>query len=581
MYKKKRITLTIEKKVEIIKALKRGVSGQSFSDSYGVGRSMICDVRKNAARILEYSKKQGEEGDSSERKNMRGSKNEEIMEAVYTWFLQNRAAGVPEEENVNRIYDEEVIPAHFKRTSAVLEGLAMPILEQSTQRFSFLPGQIQRNLKGDEKELLVADIERDMNMLLEQDNYYATAHVLYAAKCAPGPQGPILVELKMRKTACKANLVPVLGTSDDCVFIDPPRYISCIWQGTALNGKMNRTMGVMCYEHARSEDVEFKEGIEEEICEMYKYPDSEVLRLIVPYTDKSWQKKVLVYKPLKFSTQYKSGFYFEDKLKEIERRNSRRRSDLKAMKNPAGRTGLAGKGALPNLGVNQLVIPVLLRDNHGIYEVLVEVTSFDRYGRVQLPQSFEADPETNILGAELTQAFEQLFTTTVSKARAREVFAQAKKTAKENNHKLYQGFAPDPRSTDDAWVEVLATVYMDKYRTRFGFFDLKEHENLLRYGWRSLKNVTDAKTQTILIQSFLPVSVNDALLGKKEISRGLLSTIGQGLKNFMLDLSDFFFTGLGLLFDAYVTGLTFTFIVSELFIHLGKLIANGKPWFQV
>ncbi|KHJ40708.1 hypothetical protein D918_09228 [Trichuris suis] len=383
----------------------------------------------------------------------------------------------------------------------------------------------------------------------------------------------------MRKTACKANLIPVLGTADDCVFVEPPHYIFCIWQGNALYGKMNRTMGVMCYEHVVGADMLYREGIEDDVCEMYKYPGSQVLRLIVPYTEKSWEKSVLVYKPLEFSTAYKSGFYFEDKLKEIEKRQKRKQPDTKKpMKNPVGRTGLAGKGSLPNYGVNQLVIPVLLRENHGIYEVLVEVNSFDQYGRVQLPQSFEADPETNILGAELTQAFEQLFTTTVSKARAREVFAQAKKVAKEKNHKLYQGFAPDPRSTDDAWVEVLATVYMDKHRTRFGFFDLKEHETLLRYGWRSLKNVTDTKTQTVLIQSFLPVSVNDAVLGNQKISRGLLSSVAQKLKTFMLDLGDFVFTGLGLLFDAYVAGLTFIFIVSELFIHLGKLIANGKPW---
>ncbi|KHJ40356.1 CENP-B DNA-binding domain protein [Trichuris suis] len=95
MLKRKHIALTIEKKEEIIEALKRGETGQSLSERYGVGTSTISDIGKNAARILEYSKKQREEGGSSEPKRMRASKNEEVMEAVYAWFLQSRGPEYP------------------------------------------------------------------------------------------------------------------------------------------------------------------------------------------------------------------------------------------------------------------------------------------------------------------------------------------------------------------------------------------------------------------------------------------------------------------------------------------------------
>uniref|UniRef100_A0A5S6QHH7 HTH psq-type domain-containing protein n=1 Tax=Trichuris muris TaxID=70415 RepID=A0A5S6QHH7_TRIMR len=95
MLKRKHTALTIEKKVEIMEALKRGETGQFLSERYGVGTSPICDIGKNAAQILEYWKQQQEEGGSSERKRMRASKNEEVMEVVYTCFLQSRAAGIP------------------------------------------------------------------------------------------------------------------------------------------------------------------------------------------------------------------------------------------------------------------------------------------------------------------------------------------------------------------------------------------------------------------------------------------------------------------------------------------------------
>uniref|UniRef100_A0A5S6QD60 Uncharacterized protein n=1 Tax=Trichuris muris TaxID=70415 RepID=A0A5S6QD60_TRIMR len=478
------------------------------------------------------------------------------------------------------------IPEHVKRTSVFLESFNLPTAEvldgvpaNEDKRISFFPGQIQRNLQGSEKERLVRDVEREMNRLLEGTMYYSTEEVIYAAKCAPGPEGPILVEISMRKTNCKVETVTELGTDDQCIFSEPPTYISCVWQGTARNGSKRDTMGVICYKDKANAGKNHRERIEDEVCLLYKYPQSEMLRLVIPYKYKAWKQNVLIYKPQKYDTVYKSGSAFEDKLKSIEKRNSLKRTESKrSAKNPYGRTGLSGKGALPQLGLNHLIIPVLMRENYGVPEVLVEVDSFDQYGRVQLPRSFELDPETNILGAELTQAFEQLFTTSVSHAMARHVFSQARKIAKKRNHQIYEGYIPDPRTTDDAWVDATVTVYMDKHRTRFGFFDLTEHESLLRYGWRSLKNATDAKNKHVFLQTLLPPSVNDAILGNTQISKDTSYAIKKSLKSTMLSINDIVFTGLGLFFDLYVSAFALLAIVSELFVYLGKQILNGgKP----
>uniref|UniRef100_A0A5S6QJX4 HTH psq-type domain-containing protein n=1 Tax=Trichuris muris TaxID=70415 RepID=A0A5S6QJX4_TRIMR len=63
MLKRKHIAFTIEKKVEIIEALKRGVTGQSLSERYGVGRTVessadndtVEDVREIARTLRHLS----------------------------------------------------------------------------------------------------------------------------------------------------------------------------------------------------------------------------------------------------------------------------------------------------------------------------------------------------------------------------------------------------------------------------------------------------------------------------------------------------------------------------------------------
>ncbi|KHJ44498.1 CENP-B DNA-binding domain protein [Trichuris suis] len=72
MPKRKHVVVMREKKVEIIEALKKGESGRSLSERYGVGTATISDIGKKAAAIMEYSKKLGEEGGSSQRKSMKG-----------------------------------------------------------------------------------------------------------------------------------------------------------------------------------------------------------------------------------------------------------------------------------------------------------------------------------------------------------------------------------------------------------------------------------------------------------------------------------------------------------------------------
>lgn len=53
--KRKREVMTIEKKMEIIREIKKGVSSSSLSVQFGVPRTTINDLKKNADEIVEFA----------------------------------------------------------------------------------------------------------------------------------------------------------------------------------------------------------------------------------------------------------------------------------------------------------------------------------------------------------------------------------------------------------------------------------------------------------------------------------------------------------------------------------------------
>ena len=48
--KRKKIVLTVEEKLEIIKEIQRGVSYTLISENYGIGRSTVADIKKKRSK---------------------------------------------------------------------------------------------------------------------------------------------------------------------------------------------------------------------------------------------------------------------------------------------------------------------------------------------------------------------------------------------------------------------------------------------------------------------------------------------------------------------------------------------------
>lgn len=85
----------MKEKVDIIARLKKGETGRALAEKYGVGTSTISDIKKNADSITRYVNNLDDANGSLTRKTMKKPKTELLEDAVFTWFMQNRASGLP------------------------------------------------------------------------------------------------------------------------------------------------------------------------------------------------------------------------------------------------------------------------------------------------------------------------------------------------------------------------------------------------------------------------------------------------------------------------------------------------------
>ena len=64
--KRKRVTLTIEQKLDILKKLNQGSTMSSIATEFGVGKSTVFDIKNSREKIIEFA---GEAQDDSSLKN--------------------------------------------------------------------------------------------------------------------------------------------------------------------------------------------------------------------------------------------------------------------------------------------------------------------------------------------------------------------------------------------------------------------------------------------------------------------------------------------------------------------------------
>jgi len=94
--KRKRVVLKFNQKLEIIKRLKKGETATNIVQIYGVGRTTVNDLKRDAEKIEQHvSLMQSNDGDVKSRKTMKLTKYEQLDNIMYQWFVQVRSQGIP------------------------------------------------------------------------------------------------------------------------------------------------------------------------------------------------------------------------------------------------------------------------------------------------------------------------------------------------------------------------------------------------------------------------------------------------------------------------------------------------------
>lgn len=93
--KRKRVTLSIDTKLEILKKLDSGVSLSNIAVEYGIGKSTITDIRKSQEKIKQFAKEAKDNGTVKSRCIVRKAADDAFDKAMHLWFAQERSKGTP------------------------------------------------------------------------------------------------------------------------------------------------------------------------------------------------------------------------------------------------------------------------------------------------------------------------------------------------------------------------------------------------------------------------------------------------------------------------------------------------------
>lgn len=91
--KRKHVTLTIEKKYEILRRLEKGEKLSHLSKEYNVGRATIHDIKNKKDKIESFFK--SSDKSAGVRKTLKSGEFPQVEDALYSWFMQERSRHTP------------------------------------------------------------------------------------------------------------------------------------------------------------------------------------------------------------------------------------------------------------------------------------------------------------------------------------------------------------------------------------------------------------------------------------------------------------------------------------------------------
>ena len=92
--KRKRLVLTLPKKIELVKRMEKGESRAKLMTEYGVGSSTLYDLKKRKDELLSFvTSTESPTGKIQKRKTLKGPKMQDLDSALYLWFQARRSDG--------------------------------------------------------------------------------------------------------------------------------------------------------------------------------------------------------------------------------------------------------------------------------------------------------------------------------------------------------------------------------------------------------------------------------------------------------------------------------------------------------
>ncbi|XP_023219539.1 jerky protein homolog-like [Centruroides sculpturatus] len=93
--KRKRVVLTIETKLKIVKRLQKGESVSKLSKEYNIGNQTVRDILNNKNKLMNFVFSCDSLDATSKRKTIKKSTYHELDKAMFEWFQQQQAEGIP------------------------------------------------------------------------------------------------------------------------------------------------------------------------------------------------------------------------------------------------------------------------------------------------------------------------------------------------------------------------------------------------------------------------------------------------------------------------------------------------------
>ncbi|KRZ77517.1 ADP-ribose pyrophosphatase, mitochondrial [Trichinella papuae] len=332
-----------------------------------------------------------------------------------------------------------------------------------------------------EKALEIAkQLQLYLSESTDEEAYYIMSKLLKAEQCSSGSSSLHVVQMEIRKTNCEWRDVRDWGSDTACKVLDKEKAYMCTWTGEVEGSRVTKQYGVMCGESSSNlfDTTDY-------LCDRLKYSTTDMRRVMLA-TVKAGKSSLKVYNPPEFSatvSEFGTQFddftpsektteaHFNEKDGSVDRRTMEfKRYELKDGRpvNPAGLTGMQGRGLLPRWGPNIFCTFLVTR---GVGEDLEVLTVASDGKSLELP-------------------------------------------------KVKLGFTPDALNTDNSWMETLMVQIKDKKKKHIGKVELKS-STLKGVEWRKIDNKTKQSLISTLKSIVGEENLNESSLKIRDSKKNL------------------------------------------------------------